>query len=282
MIETLANVQGIDGWLYAITIFIGLMVGSFLNVVIVRVPQRLHWQWQGQAKGLPKPPGITGPASRCPNCQQSIRWRDNLPLISFLVLRGRCHWCSGEISRRYPLIEALCAALTLIVIWVLGFEWLTLAALAFTWCLIALAAIDIEHFLLPDCITLPLLGAGLIVNAVGGFADLTSAIVGAVAGYGILWAVFQAFRIATGKEGMGYGDFKLLAALGAWMGWQMLPLVLLLSAGTGAIIGITMLVLKQQERNQPVPFGPYLAGGGWLALLWGMDLNQFYLAIAGL
>ena len=282
MIETLANVQGIDGWLYAITIFIGLMVGSFLNVVIVRVPQRLHWQWQGQAKGLPKPPGIAGPASHCLHCRQPIRWRDNLPLISFLVLRGRCHWCSGEISRRYPLIEALCAALTLIVVWVLGFEWLTLAALAFTWCLIALAAIDIEHFLLPDCITLPLLGAGLIVNAVGGFADLTSAIVGAVAGYGILWAVFQAFRIATGKEGMGYGDFKLLAALGAWMGWQMLPLVLLLSAGTGAIIGITMLVLKQQERNQPVPFGPYLAGGGWLALLWGMDLNQFYLAIAGL
>lgn len=282
MIETLANVQGIDGWLYAITIFIGLMVGSFLNVVIVRVPQRLHWQWQGQAKGLPKPPGIAGPASHCPHCRQSIRWRDNLPLISFLVLRGRCHWCSGEISRRYPLIEALCAALTLIVVWVLGFEWLTLAALAFTWCLIALAAIDIEHFLLPDCITLPLLGAGLIVNAVGGFTDLTSAVVGAVAGYGILWAVFQAFRIATGKEGMGYGDFKLLAALGAWMGWQMLPLILLLSAGTGAIIGITMLVLKQQERNQPVPFGPYLAGGGWLALLWGMDLNQFYLAIAGL
>ena len=282
MIETLANVQGSDGWLYAITIFIGLMVGSFLNVVIVRVPQRLHWQWQGQAKGLPKPPGITGPASRCPNCQQSIRWRDNLPLISFLLLKCLCHWCDTAISRRYPLVEALCAALTLIVVWVLGFEWLTLAALAFTWCLIALAAIDIEHFLLPDCITLPLLGAGLIVNAVGGFTDLTSAVVGAVAGYGILWAVFQAFRIVTGKEGMGYGDFKLLAALGAWMGWQMLPLMLLLSAGTGAIIGITMLVLKQQERNQPVPFGPYLAGGGWLALLWGMDLNQFYLAIAGL
>mgnify|MGYP001241351954 FL=1 len=135
---------------------------------------------------------------------------------------------------------------------------------------------------MPDCITLPLLGAGLVVNTVGGFTDLTSAVVGAVAGYGILWAVFQAFRIATGKEGMGYGDFKLLAALGAWMGWQMLPLILLLSAGTGAIIGITMLVLKQQERNQPVPFGPYLAGGGCLALLWGMDLNQFYLAIAGL
>ena len=282
MIETLANAQGSDGWLYAITIFIGLMVGSFLNVVIVRVPQRLQWQWQGQAKGITKPTGIEGSASHCPHCRQSIRWRDNLPLISFLVLKGRCHWCSGQISRRYPLIEALCAALTLIVVWVLGFGWLTLATLAFTWCMIALAAIDIEHFLLPDCITLPLLGAGLIVNAVGGFADLTSAIVGAVAGYGILWAVFQAFRIATGKEGMGYGDFKLLAALGAWMGWQMLPLILLLSAGTGAIIGITMLVLKQQERNQPVPFGPYLAGGGWLALLWGMDLNQFYLAIAGL
>jgi len=148
--------------------------------------------------------------------------------------------------------------------------------------MIALAFIDLEHFLLPDCITLPLLGAGLAVNAVDGFTELTSALIGAAAGYGILWAVFQAFRIATGKEGMGYGDFKLLAALGAWMGWQMLPLIVLLSAGTGAIIGITMLVLKRQERNQPVPFGPYLAGGGWLTLLWGTDLNQLYLAIAGL
>ncbi len=282
MIEALANAQGIDGWLYALTVVLGLMVGSFLNVVIVRVPQRLQWQWHGKAKGLPKPPGIAGTASRCPHCRQCIRWRDNLPLISFLALKGRCHWCSEKISRRYPLVEALCAALTLIVACVLGFEWLTLAALAFTWCLIALAFIDLERFLLPDCITLPLLVSGLIVNAVGGFADLTSAVVGAAAGYGILWAVFQAFRIATGKEGMGYGDFKLLAALGAWIGWQMLPLIILLSAGTGAIIGIAMLVLKKQERNQPVPFGPYLAGGGWLALLWGADLNQFYLAIAGL
>ena len=282
MIEALANAQGVEGWLYVITIFVGLIVGSFLNVVIVRVPQRLQWKWHGKAKGLPKPPGITGPSSRCPNCQQSIRWRDNLPLISFLVLKGRCHWCDCAISRRYPLVEALCAVLSLVVVCVLGIQWLTLAALAFTWCLIALAFIDLEYFLLPDTITLPLLGVGLAVNAVGGFTELASALIGAAAGYGILWTVFQAFRIATGKEGMGYGDFKLLAALGAWMGWQMLPLIVLLSAGTGAIIGITMLVLKQQERNQPVPFGPYLAGGGWLVLLWGTDLNQFYLAIAGL
>lgn len=282
MIEALANAQGIEGWLYALTVVLALMVGSFLNVVIVRIPQRLQWQWHDKAKGLPKPPGIAGATSRCPHCRQSIRWRDNLPLISFLVLKGRCHWCGGEISRRYLLVEALCAALTLIVVWVLGFEWLTLAAVAFTWSLIALAVIDLEHFLLPDCITLPLLTAGLIVSAMGGFTDLISALVGAVAGYGILWAVFQAFRIATEKEGMGYGDFKLLAALGAWMGWQMLPLIILLSAGTGAIIGITMLVLKKQERSQPVPFGPYLAGGGWLALLWGADLNRFYLALTGL
>ena len=241
MIEALANAQGIEGWLYPLTVVLGLMVGSFLNVVIVRIPQRLQWQWHGKAKGLPKPPGIAGATSRCPHCRQSIRWRDNLPLVSFLALKGRCHWCSGESSRRYPLVEARCAALTLIVVWVLGFEWLTLAALAFTWCLIALAVIDLEHFLLPDCITLPLLTAGLIVSAMGGFTDLISALVGAVAGYGILWAVFQAFRIATGKEGMGYGDFKLLAALGAWMGWQMLPLIILLSAGTGAIIGLSLI-----------------------------------------
>ncbi|MBT5227717.1 MAG: prepilin peptidase [Proteobacteria bacterium] len=258
------------------------MVGSFLNVVIARVPQQLQWQWRGKLEGLPKPAGVAGPVSRCPSCQQPIRWRDNLPLISFLILKGRCRSCNTAISGRYPLVEALCAGLSLVVVIVMGAQWTTLAALIFTWGLIALTFIDLEHFLLPDRLTLPLLAIGLGVNAVNTFTDLISALVGAIAGYGSFWIVFHGFRIVTGKEGMGHGDFKLLAALGAWMGWQMLPLIILLSAGTGAIIGITMLILQQHQRGQQVPFGPYLAGAGWLALLWGVDFNHYYLKVTGL
>ena len=282
MIETLVNVLGDESWLYVITIVIGLMVGSFLNVVIARVPQQLQWQWRGKLEGLPKPAGVAGPVSRCPSCQQPIRWRDNLPLISFLILKGRCRSCNTVISGRYPLVEALCAGLSLVVVIVMGAQWTTLAALIFTWGLIALTFIDLEHFLLPDRLTLPLLAIGLGVNAVNTFTDLISALVGAIAGYGSFWIVFHGFRIVTGKEGMGHGDFKLLAALGAWMGWQMLPLIILLSAGTGAIIGITMLILQQHQRGQQVPFGPYLAGAGWLALLWGVDFNHYYLKVTGL
>ena len=273
---------GDESWLYVITIVIGLMVGSFLNVVIARVPQQLQWQWRGKLEGLPKPAGVAGPVSRCPSCQQPIRWRDNLPLISFLILKGRCRSCNTAISGRYPLVEALCAGLSLVVVIVMGAQWTTLAALIFTWGLIALTFIDLEHFLLPDRLTLPLLAIGLGVNAVNTFTDLISALVGAIAGYGSFWIVFHGFRIVTGKEGMGHGDFKLLAALGAWMGWQMLPLIILLSAGTGAIIGITMLILQQHQRGQQVPFGPYLAGAGWLALLWGVDFNHYYLKVTGL
>ena len=282
MIETLVNVLGDESWLYVITIVIGLMVGSFLNVVIARVPQQLQWQWRGKLEGLPKPAGVAGPVSRCPSCQQPIRWRDNLPLISFLILKGRCRSCNTAISGRYPLVEALCAGLSLVVVIVMGAQWTTLAALIFTWGLIALTFIDLEHFLLPDRLTLPLLAIGLGVNALNTFTDLISALVGAIAGYGSFWIVFHGFRIVTGKEGMGHGDFKLLAALGAWMGWQMLPLIILLSAGTGAIIGITMLILQQHQRGQQVPFGPYLAGAGWLALLWGVDFNHYYLKVTGL
>ena len=282
MIETLVNILGDESWLYVITIVIGLMVGSFLNVVIARVPQQLQWQWRGKLEGLPKPAGVAGPVSRCPSCQQPIRWRDNLPLISFLILKGRCRSCNTAISGRYPLVEALCAGLSLVVVIVMGAQWTTLAALIVTWGLIALTFIDLEHFLLPDRLTLPLLAIGLGVNAVNTFTDLISALVGAIAGYGSFWIVFHGFRIVTGKEGMGHGDFKLLAALGAWMGWQMLPLIILLSAGTGAIIGITMLILQQHQRGQQVPFGPYLAGAGWLALLWGVDFNHYYLKVTGL
>ena len=282
MIETLALAPGGESLLYLITVVVALVVGSFLNVVIVRLPRQLQWQWHGKQAGLAKPPGIAGPASQCPSCGQPIRWRDNVPLVSFLILKGRCRSCEAAISVRYPLVEALCAVLSWVVVAVMGVQWPTLAALVLTWFLIALAFIDLEHFLLPDRLTLPLLAVGLGVNAANTFTDLISALVGAAAGYGVLWIVFHGFRILTGKEGMGHGDFKLLAALGAWMGWQMLPLIVLLSAGTGAIIGITMLILERQQRGQQIPFGPYLAGGGWLALLWGADLNRYYLAATGL
>ena len=282
MIETLALAPGGESLLYLITVVVALVVGSFLNVVIVRVPQQLQWQWHGKQAGLAKPPGIAGPASRCPSCGQPIRWRDNVPLVSFWILKGHCRSCEAAIPVRYPLVEALCAVLSWVVVAVMGVQWPTLEALVLTWFLIALAFIDLEHFLLPDRLTLPLLAVGLGVNAANTFTDLISALVGAAAGYGVLWIVFHGFRILTGKEGMGHGDFKLLAALGAWMGWQMLPLIVLLSAGTGAIIGITMLILERQQRGQQIPFGPYLAGGGWLVLLWGADLNRYYLAATGL
>jgi len=282
VIETLTLAPGDESLLYLITVVVALMVGSFLNVVIVRLPQQLQWQWHGKQAGLAKPPGIAGPASRCPSCGQPIRWRDNVPLVSFWILKGHCRSCEAAIPVRYPLVEALCAVLSWVVVAVMGVQWPTLAALVLTWFLIALAFIDLEHFLLPDRLTLPLLAVGLGVNAANTFTDLISALVGAAAGYGVLWIVFHGFRILTGKEGMGHGDFKLLAALGAWMGWQMLPLIVLLGAGTGAIIGITMLILQRQQRGQQIPFGPYLAGGGWLTLLWGADLNRYYLAATGL
>jgi len=282
VIETLTLAPGGESLLYLITVVVALMVGSFLNVVIVRLPRQLQWHWHGKQAGEPTPPGIAGPASQCPVCGQPIRWRDNLPLVSFLILKGRCRSCEAAISVRYPLVEALCAVLSWAVVAVMGMQWPTLAALVFTWVLIALAFIDLEHFLLPDRLTLPLLAIGLGVNAANTFTDLISALVGAAAGYGVLWIVFHGFRILTGKEGMGQGDFKLLAALGAWLGWQLLDLVILLSAGTGAIIGITMLILQRQQRGQQIPFGPYLAGGGWLALLWGADLNRYYLVATGL
>jgi len=273
VIETLALAPGGESLLYLITVVVALVVGSFLNVVIVRLPRQLQWQWHGKQAGLAKPPGIAGPASQCPSCGQPIRWRDNVPLASFFILKGRCRSCEAAIPVRYPLVEALCAVLSWGVVAVMGVQWPTLAALVLTWFLIALAFIDLEHFLLPDRLTLPLLAVGLGVNATNTFTDLISALVGAAAGYGVLWIVFHGFRILTGKEGMGQGDFKLLAALGAWLGWQLLDLVILLSAGTGAIIGLTMLILQRQQRGQQIPFGPYLAGGGWLALLWGEELR---------
>lgn len=269
-------------FLWLTTVMLSLMVGSFLNVVIVRLPRQVQWQWEKHKHGLPAPPGLAWPPSHCPACKHALSWRDNLPLISYLILRSHCRSCGVSISARYPLVELLTALLSLVVVIKMGYQWPTLAALALTWTLIALAFIDLEHFLLPDRLTLPLLAGGLLINTFETFTDPLSATIGAVSGYGVLWAVYHGYRALTGREGFGYGDFKLLAALGAWLGWQMLPLVILLSAGTGAIIGVTLLVLRRHHRDQPLPFGPYLAGGGWLTLLWGAQWNDFYLQVSGL
>ena len=265
-----------------ITVVFSLLIGSFLNVVIVRLPRKMHWQWEKDEQGAAPPPGIAWPPSHCPSCEHALSWWENLPLLSYLLLHGRCRACGAGISLRYPLVEALTALLSLVVVLILGPQWSTVAALVLTWALIALAFIDLEHFLLPDRITLPLLAVGLLVNAIGGFTDPLSALIGAVSGYGILWAVYHAHRALTGREGFGYGDFKLLGALGAWLGWQLLPLVILLSAGVGAIIGIALILLRRHQRSEPLPFGPYLAGAGWLALLWGEKWNTLYLNLTGL
>ena len=271
-----------DFILSIVTVVFSLLIGSFLNVVIVRLPRQIHWQWEKDEQGAAPPPGIAWPPSHCPSCEHALSWWENLPLLSYLLLRGRCRACGTGISLRYPLVEALTALLSLVVVVTMGPQWLTIAALMLTWALIALAFIDLEHFLLPDQITLPLLAAGLLVNAIGGFTDPLSAVIGAVSGYGLLWAVYHAYRALTGREGFGYGDFKLLGALGAFLGWQLLPLIILLSAGVGAIIGIALILLRRHQRSEPLPFGPFLAGAGWLALLWGQKWNTIYLNIAGL
>lgn len=271
-----------DFILSIVTVVFSLLIGSFLNVVIVRLPRQIHWQWEKDGQGAAPSPGIAWPPSHCPSCEHALSWWENLPLLSYLLLRGRCRACGTGISLRYPLVEALTALLSLVVVVTMGPQWLTIAALMLTWALIALAFIDLEHFLLPDRITLPLLAVGLLVNAIGGFTDPLSAVIGAVSGYGLLWAVYHAYRALTGREGFGYGDFKLLGALGAWLGWQLLPLIILLSAGVGAIIGIALILLRRHQRSEPLPFGPFLAGAGWLALLWGQKWNTIYLNIAGL
>ena len=268
----------------AITLLGSLAIGSFLNVVIARLPARLQGQWDAvpdDSSGQ-VPPGISRPRSHCPACRHTLPWRENIPLVSYAMLRGQCSACGVAISLRYPLVEALTAVASVIVTWKLGLEWQTLAALLLTWTLIALAFIDLEHLLLPDRLTLPLLSAGLLVNAAAGFTDLQSALVGAVAGYGVLWAVYHGYRLLTGREGFGYGDFKLLAALGAWLGWQLLPLIVLLAAVVGTLIGTLLIFARRHQSHQPLPFGPYLAAAGWIALLWGDQLTRAYLHITGL
>jgi leader peptidase (prepilin peptidase) / N-methyltransferase len=265
---------------------IGLMVGSFLNVVILRLPKMMEREWHQQCAELRgetietlPPLSIAKPRSACPHCQHKITALENIPILSYLVLRGRCSQCNTSISPRYPIIEALTGIISGFVAWNFGYGFLALAALIFVWAMIALAFIDLDTQLLPDDITLPLLWAGLLVNLGDGFTDIRSAIIGAVSGFLALWSVYWCFKIATGKEGMGYGDFKLLAVIGAWFGWKMLPLVILISSLVGAVVGIGLIVITKHRRNVPIPFGPYLVGGGLIALFWGNQLNHTYLGL---
>lgn len=272
------------------SIFIlGLLVGSFLNVVIHRLPLMMQREWAQQCNQLigtaePETDELTlsTPRSRCPHCGHAITALENIPVLSYLALKGRCRECKAPISKRYPLIELFSAIISAVIAWHFGFSVAVIGALLLSWALLALTFIDVDHQLLPDSITLPLLWLGLIFNLFGTFTDINSAVTGAIAGYLALWLVYHAFRLATGKEGMGYGDFKLLAALGAWMGWQALPMIILLSSLVGALIGISLILLKQQHRDIPIPFGPYLAAAGWLALVWGESLTQGYLNWSGL
>jgi leader peptidase (prepilin peptidase)/N-methyltransferase len=262
-----------------------LLIGSFLNVVIHRLPKMMEAEWhaqcaelRGEAPAESTPYNLAVPRSACPQCGHQITALENIPLLSWLWLRGRCSACSAPIGARYPLVELLTALLSAAVAWKWGVSAQTLGALLLVWTLIALAFIDLDTTLLPDSLTLPLLWLGLLFNLGGHFASLPDAVIGAMAGYGVLWSVYWLFKLVTGKDGMGYGDFKLLAAIGAWLGWQMLPVTLLLSSVVGAAIGIAMIVLVKHDRRVPIPFGPYLAGGGLVALFFGTDLTQAYLA----
>ena len=281
--------------LYLALVFVlGLLVGSFLNVVIYRLPVMLKKQWRSEcltfltSEEVPEQPlespeghqpfNLIVPRSSCPACGHQITALENVPVLSYLFLRGRCRECKTPIPIRYPLVELLSAILVTVVAWKFGVTLQAVAAMFITWALIALAFIDYDTQYLPDNITLPFLWAGLFLNLFGVFTDLPSAVIGAIAGYLTLWLVFQIFRLVTGKEGMGYGDFKLLALFGAWLGWQSLPVIILLSSVVGTLAGIALILFKKHERSHPIPFGPYLAVAGWIALLWGTDINAAYLA----
>jgi leader peptidase (prepilin peptidase)/N-methyltransferase len=283
--------------------FLGLIVGSFLNVVIYRLPIMLERDWRSQAadvlagtapparESTPAPArfSLTTPGSACPNCKAPIKPWQNIPVASWLMLRGRCASCRTRISVRYPAVELATGILSAWTAWHFGFGTPAACAVLVTWALIALTGIDIDHQLLPDSITLPLLWAGLLAAVVLGAkvgstlpVSPQDALIGAMAGYLSLWLVFHAFRLITGKEGMGYGDFKLFAALGAWLGWKLLPLIILLSAASGALLGIAMILLRGRDRAAPIPFGPYLAAAGWLAMMYGDSLLDGYLRVSGL
>lgn len=273
--------------LVPVTLVLGLIVGSFLNVVIYRLPLMMERAWRrdcdelaGKAPQQEERFNLSVPRSRCPHCGHMVTARDNIPVISYLLLRGRCRACGARISLRYPLVETLTGILTVVTALHFGFGWQALFAVLLTWSLIALSFIDFDKQLLPDSITLPFLWLGLLLSLFGVYTDSHASIIGAAAGYLSLWSIYHLFRLLTGKEGMGYGDFKLFALFGAWLGWQSLPLIILLSSAVGAVIGVSLILFRGRDRSIPIPFGPYLAIAGWIALLWGEQLTAWYLRIA--
>lgn len=282
------------GLIAALAGVIGLLVGSFLNVVIYRLPTMMQRSWRNECteylqistdsllQSKEEILNLVFPLSRCPECNTPIKPYQNIPVISYLFLKSKCAKCSSPISLRYPLVEIFTAVTSAIVAWHFGYTPQTVFALVLTWALIALSFIDIDHQLLPDAISLPVLWLGLFLSLFTLFTDTHSSIIGAIAGYTILWIVYHLFKLATGKEGMGYGDFKLLALLGAWLGWQFLPVIILLSSLVGTLIGIAMIIFVNRGYHIPIPFGPYLAAAGWIALLWGNEINQLYLSATGL
>jgi leader peptidase (prepilin peptidase) / N-methyltransferase len=307
MLNDLAALYVDSPAIFAGSVFaLGLVVGSFLNVVIYRIPIMLERDWRTQAaemlssssdaavampsvKRVPERFNLSSPRSACPVCKAPIKAWQNIPVVSWLLLRGRCASCKTKISARYPLVELATGVLSAGVAWHFGFGAPAACGLLVTWALIALTGIDVDHQLLPDSITLPLMWAGLIAAVIVGPISgspipvaAPNAVVGAASAYLSLWLVYHAFRLITGKEGMGYGDFKLFAALGAWLGWKLLPLVILLSAATGAVLGILMIVLRGRDRSAPMPFGPYLAAAGWIAMMYGDTLVSGYMRVSGL
>lgn len=290
MFDDIIFVFQLSPWLYYSTVlFLGLCVGSFLNVVAYRLPLMMERDWQLECHEFLElePPviddklkatNLATPASACPNCGHQLPFWENIPVISYLFLKARCSSCHTKISLQYPVVELITGMTSLITAFTFGVSLQTLAALFFTWVLIALTLIDLKKQLLPDNITLPLLWAGILLSFFNLFTDLSSSVIGAMAGYLILWSVYQLFKLLTKKEGMGFGDFKLLAALGAWMGYSFLPQIILVSSVVGSIVGISMLIIGKTRQQQPIPFGPYLAVAGWIALLWGQTINNTYLS----
>ena len=292
MIDVFANSPA---WFITSLAIFALLIGSFLNVVIHRLPIMLDREWRKQSQellatpsiipdnnSLPEKYNIVVPRSACPQCGRQITATQNIPVISWLILKGKCANCKSPISPRYPIVEACTALLSIVVALKFGFTLQTAPALVLTWCLIVLSLIDFDHQILPDQITIPLMWTGLLISAVDEHIlgiSIRDSVVGATAGYLSLWLVYHVYKLFTGKEGMGYGDFKLLAALGAWMGWKMLPVIILFSSFTGAVIGITLILFRGRDHNIPIPFGPYLAAAGWIAMLWGNNIVDGYLGL---
>ena len=290
MLENFIAVFESSPWaFYATVCFLGLSFGSFLNVVAYRFPLMMERDWKLECHEFLEMPAptfddklatlsLSSPASACPNCGHKIRFWENIPVISYLLLKAKCSSCNTKISIQYPAVEFLTALASVTVAYQFGVTIQTLSALFFTWILIALTLIDLKKMLLPDSMTIPLLWSGIVLSFFSVFTDLNSSVIGAIAGYLVLWSVYHLFRLVTGKEGMGYGDFKLLAALGAWTGFIYLPQIILISSIVGSIIGISMMIFGRTKQQQPIPFGPYLAVAGWIALLWGETINTSYLS----